>query len=284
MAVRACSAQRQLPPNLILAEEPPLGPRNRRLVKVFEPLDLYDPATFELPVLSLTDPSSPAGSITLDDELFGVEPRRDILHRVVVWQLNNSNRRTGTYKAKNRAEVSGTGKKAFRQKGNGRARQGTHRAPHMRGGGRAFPPQLRSYESKLNKKVRMLGLKCALSARLVEGNLIIIEDCAIDSPKTKDLVSLLVAHGWDSALFIDGVEKDLNFEFASRNIQDISLLPAQGANVYDILRREKLILTREAVKDLGERLSDVKEERHSFHVRATRHVRQGFVEEGESTE
>jgi large subunit ribosomal protein L4 len=191
------------------------------------------------------------GEIELKDEIFGIEPRRDILARVVNWQL--AKRRAGTHKVKLVGEISGTTAKPFRQKGTGRARQGSTRAVQMRGGATAHGPVVRSHEHALPKKVRKLGLRCALSAKQAAGQLIIVDKIG-GSGKTKDVVKQFAALGLTSVLFIDGVETDQMFLKATRNIPKTDVLPSQGANVYDILRRDTLILTRDAVQQLEERL------------------------------
>jgi large subunit ribosomal protein L4 len=192
-----------------------------------------------------------AGEIELNEEIFGIEPRRDILARVVNWQL--AKRRAGTHKVKLVGEISGTTAKPFRQKGTGRARQGSTRAVQMRGGATAHGPVVRSHEHALPKKVRKLGLKCALSAKQAAGKLIVL-DKVDGSGKTKDVVKQFAALGLTSVLFIDGAETNQMFLKATRNIPKTDVLPSQGANVYDILRRDILILTRDAVQQLEERL------------------------------
>jgi len=193
-----------------------------------------------------------AGSIELADEVFGLEPRADILHRVVRWQL--AKRQAGTHKTKTRSEVAGTTKKPFRQKGTGRARQGSTRGPHFRGGGVAMGPQPRSHAHDLPKKVRALGLKCALSAKARDGKLIVLDAATSDTGKTKELAGKFAALGWTSALVVDGTAVDEKFGRAARNIVGIDVLPVIGANVYDILRRDTLVLTKAAVEKLEERL------------------------------
>lgn len=192
------------------------------------------------------------GDIELDDDVFGIPVRRDILARVVNWQL--AKRRAGTHKTKGISEIQGTTKKPYKQKGTGRARQGSLRSPQFRGGARIFGPVVRSHEFSLQKKVRRLGLKSALSAKLGEGKLIVIDATHIDEAKTKALRSRLEALGWDSVLIIDGPAVDQNFARAARNLPRVDVLPQQGANVYDILRRDTLVLTREAVQHLEARL------------------------------
>ncbi|MGP1253599.1 MAG: 50S ribosomal protein L4 [Kiloniellales bacterium] len=193
-----------------------------------------------------------AGQIDLDEAIFGVEVRRDILHRVVTWQL--AKRRAGTHKAKGRSEIVGTTKKAYRQKGTGRARRGNLKTNIMRGGGVVHGPLPRDHGFDLPKKVRALGLKCALSAKAKDGKLAVLETAKTETHKTKALAQQLAQLGWDNALIIDGAEIDTQFERAARNIEGVDLLPQQGANVYDILRRDRLVLTRAAVEALEARL------------------------------
>jgi large subunit ribosomal protein L4 len=192
------------------------------------------------------------GSVELADEVFGVEVRRDILARMVNYQL--AKRRAGTHKTKQIWEVSGTTKKPFKQKGSGNARQGSLRSAQFRGGGVIFGPVVRSHAHDLPKKVRALALKVALSAKVAEGKLVILEKAAVASPKTKELLARLTKLNLANALFIDGVELDLNFALASRNLPHVDVLPSQGANVYDILRRDTLVLTKDAVLALEARL------------------------------
>ncbi len=194
-----------------------------------------------------------AGTIELNDAVFGVEPRADILHRVVNWQL--AKRRAGTHKTKQRSEVRGSGAKVWRQKGTGRARHGNKKAPIFRGGGIAFGPQPRSHETKLPKKVRALGLKCALSAKQAAGELVVLDDARLDEPKTKILAGKLKGLGWESVTIVGGAELDENLVRAARNIVGVRLLPSAGANVYDILRRDTLVLTKAAVEQLEARLA-----------------------------
>jgi len=192
------------------------------------------------------------GSVELAEEVFGVEVRRDILARMVNYQL--AKRRAGTHKTKQIWEVSGTTKKPYKQKGSGNARQGSLRSAQFRGGGVIFGPVVRSHAHDLPKKVRALALKVALSAKVAEGKLVILEKAAVPSPKTKELVARLSKLNLANALFIDGAEVDLNFALASRNLPFIDVLPSQGANVYDILRRDTLVLTKDAVLALEARL------------------------------
>lgn len=192
------------------------------------------------------------GSIDLDEAVFGVPVRSDILARMVNWQL--ARRRAGTHKTKGVSEVRGSTKKPFRQKGTGRARQGSTRSAQMRGGGVAFGPVLRDHAHALTKKVRKLALKTALSAKQADGKLVVLESTQLKVAKTRDLTKTLEKLGWTSALVIDGTEVDANFAKAARNIVALDVLPSQGANVHDILRRETLVLTKDAVANLVERL------------------------------
>ncbi|HZT86397.1 MAG TPA: 50S ribosomal protein L4 [Stellaceae bacterium] len=192
------------------------------------------------------------GDIELADEVFGVKVRPDILARVVNWQL--AKRRAGTHKTKGISEISGTTKKPYKQKGTGRARQGSLRSPQFRGGATIFGPVVRSHAYGLQKKVRRLGLKCALSAKQAEGKLIVIEAATVAEAKTKALRARFGTLGWDSVLIIDGAALDEGFARAARNIPKVDVLPQQGANVYDILRRDTLVLTRAAVEQLEARL------------------------------
>ena len=192
------------------------------------------------------------GEIELADEIFGLQVRTDLLHRMVNWQL--AKRRSGNHKTKGISEIRGTTKKPYKQKGTGRARQGSTRSPQFRGGATIFGPVVRSHEHGLTKKVRKLALKTALSAKAADGKLIVLDSAAAESHKTKELVARLAGLGLTSVLFIDGANLDENFVKASRNIPSVDVLPEQGANVYDILRRDTLVLTRNAVEQLEARL------------------------------
>ncbi|SKA11695.1 50S ribosomal protein L4 [Consotaella salsifontis] len=192
-----------------------------------------------------------AGTVTLAEEIFGLEPREDILQRVVRWQL--ARRQQGTHKSKGRAEIARTGAKLYRQKGTGRARHGSARAPQFRGGGKAHGPVVRSHAHDLPKKLRALGLKHALSAKVRSDSLIIIDDLKASEAKTKALADKFGAMGLQNALFIGGAEVEENFSRAARNIAHIDVLPIQGINVYDILRRQTLVLSKAAVEALEER-------------------------------
>jgi large subunit ribosomal protein L4 len=192
------------------------------------------------------------GEIELDDAIFALPVRADLLARAVNWQL--AKRRSGNHKTKGISDISGTTKKPYRQKGTGRARQGSLRSPQFRGGAVIFGPVVRSHEHDLNKKVRKLALKTALAAKQAEGKLIVLEDACAASHKTKELAIRLKGFGFTSALFIDGASLDQNFARAAGNIPMVDVLPEQGANVYDILRRDTLFLTRSAVGQLEARL------------------------------
>jgi large subunit ribosomal protein L4 len=195
------------------------------------------------------------GDIQLDDAVFGVEPRADILHRVVTWQLIN--RRAPARAARERPDVARTGKTVGRQKGGGTARHGDRRAPIFVGGGKAHGPRARVFTSSLNKKVRALGLKMALSAKAKGGQLIVIDNLDMGAEaKTKALQSKLSKLGFGkTALVIDGDALNVGFAHASANLQGLNLLPAIGANVYDIMRHETLVLTRAAVEKLEARFN-----------------------------
>src|SRR3954463_16307583 len=192
-----------------------------------------------------------AGSIDLDDAIFGLEPRVDILQRCVRWQL--AKRQAGTHAVKNRSDINRTTKKVYKQKGTGSARHGSARVPQFRGGGRAFGPAVRSHAHDLPKKVRALALRHALSAKAKDGGLIVIDNAAIKDAKTKTLTGHFSGLGLTSALIIDGAEVHNGFAAAARNIPNIDVLPIQGINVYDILRRQKLVLTKAAVDALEAR-------------------------------
>jgi len=201
-------------------------------------------------VITLANKKS--GSIELDDAVFGVDVRRDILARAVNWQL--AKRRAGTANTLGRSEVKATKAKPFAQKGGGRARQGTTVAPQMRGGGVAFGPKTRSHAHKLPKKVRAMALKSALSAKQAEGKLVVLDEAKLKNGKTAELLKQLKSLNWGRSLVIDGTEIDINFVRAAGNIPDFDVLPSAGANVYDILRRDTLVLTRTGVEKLVERL------------------------------
>jgi large subunit ribosomal protein L4 len=192
-----------------------------------------------------------AGSVTLPDTIFGLEPRPDILARCVNWQL--AKRRSGSHKVKNRAEINRTGKKMYRQKGTGSARHGSARVNIFRGGGRAFGPVVRSHAIGLPKKVRALALKHALSAKAKDGAIIVVDKASVKDNKTKELQTRFAKLGFDNALIVDGTEIETGFRSAARNIPNIDVLPVQGINVYDILRRRTLVLTKAALDALEAR-------------------------------
>ncbi len=193
-----------------------------------------------------------AGNIELADEVFGLAPRADLLQRMVRYQL--AARRAGTHQTKDVSEVSGTGAKPIKQKGTGRARQGQKRAPVQRGGGVAHGPHMRDHSHAMPKKVRKLALKNALSAKQAEGKLVVVDEVSAADVKTKVMADKLRGLGWDSVLIIDSNELDRNFALSTRNLPRIDVLSEAGANVYDILRRDTLVLTKNAVASLEARL------------------------------
>ncbi len=196
--------------------------------------------------------SKKAGDIELDDGIFGLPVRADILARAVNWQL--AKRRAGTHKVKGRSEVKGSTRKQMRQKGSGKARRGDGKVSQFRSGGNAFGPVVRDHTHKLPKRVRKLALKTALSAKAADGKLFVVDTVASDKAKTKDLVAKFDKLGWSSVLVIDGTAVDQGFRRAIHNIPGADVLPQIGANVYDILRRDSLVLTKDAVEALEARL------------------------------
>jgi large subunit ribosomal protein L4 len=194
-----------------------------------------------------------AGSLTLKDEIFGLDPRADLLHRMVRYQGLKA--MAGTHDVKNRAEIALTGKKWGKQKGGGTARHGSRRAPQFRGGGRAFGPTPRDHSIDLPKKVRALALKHALSAKAKAGELSVVDSLKTNEPKTAALRVQFGKLDWQNALIVDGAELDQNFALAARNIPQIDVLPIQGINVADILRRNRLVLTKAAVEALEARFA-----------------------------
>jgi large subunit ribosomal protein L4 len=194
-----------------------------------------------------------AGTVELAEALFGLEPRVDLLHRMVRYQL--AKRQAGTHQAQERSTINRTTKKLYKQKGTGNARHGSAKAPQFRGGGRAFGPIARSHAHDLPKKVRALALKHALSAKAKDQQIVVLDKAEIASAKTKDLKATFGKLGWSNALIIGGAAVQDNFLLASRAIPHIDVLPVQGINVYDILRREKLVLTTEALDALNARLA-----------------------------
>ena len=200
----------------------------------------------------LTLDNKKAGSIDLDDSVFGVDVKPDVLARVVNWQL--AKRRSGNHKTKGISEIAGSTAKPWRQKGTGRARQGSKRATQWRGGQTVFGPVVRSHEYRLNKKVRRLGLRTALSSKKADGTLVVLDEIKLQSSRTKLLSEKLKGLGIGKALVISGGVVDPSFARAAANLPNVSYLPQQGANVYDILKCETLILTKDAVTLLVERL------------------------------
>ena len=192
-----------------------------------------------------------AGSVELADHIFGLEPRVDIIHRVIQWQLNK--RQQGTHQAKSRGEINRTTKKFGNQKGGCGARHGSRKAGIFVGGGKAFGPRFRSHETSLNKKVRALGLRHALSTKAKASEIIIIDKAEVKEAKTKLIQAAFAKLGWLNALIIDGATVNEGFANAARNIPNIDVLPVQGINVYDILRRKNLVLTKAAVEALEAR-------------------------------
>ena len=193
-----------------------------------------------------------AGSATLSDEIFGLEPRADLIQRCVNWQL--AKRQRGTHKTKDRSEIWRTGKKMYAQKGTGQARHSSARVNLFRGGGRSFGPVVRSHEHDLPKKVRALALRHALSAKAKSSDIIVIDEAKLGEPKTKALLKNFEKLGVTTALIIDGAEVEKNFGLAARNLPGVDVLPVAGINVYDILRRNKLVLTKAALEALEARL------------------------------
>ena len=192
-----------------------------------------------------------AGSVQVSDEIFGLEPRADLIQRCVRWQL--AKRRAGTHKVKQRAEIARTGKKMYGQKGTGQARHGSARVNLFRGGGRSFGPVVRSHEHGMPKKVRALALRHALSSKAKDGDIILLDKATVKDSKTKELAGRFEKLGLANALIIDGAEVEASFRSAARNIPNIDVLPVQGINVYDILRRGKLVLTKAALDALEAR-------------------------------
>ncbi|WP_137156078.1 50S ribosomal protein L4 [Rhizobium sp. FKL33] len=192
-----------------------------------------------------------AGTLSVSDAIFGLEPREDLIARMVRYQL--AKKRQGTHQTKTRAEISRTGKKMYKQKGTGRARHHSARAPQFRGGGRAHGPVTRSHAHDLPKKIRALALRHALSAKAKSETLIVLDNLVAAEAKTKVLVNAFAGLGLNNALFIGGAELDRNFKLAAQNIPNVDVLPVQGINVYDILRRNTLVLSKAAVEALEER-------------------------------
>ncbi|KAF0736103.1 hypothetical protein AaE_009037 [Aphanomyces astaci] len=265
---RHFSAAATLPANLHLAPEKPV--RELRVV-TREPVVFDSNGNIQAKVLSFTD-GSVIDTLTLSRNVFGSPVRKDILHRVVKWQL--ANRRSGNHKTKTRSEVSGSTKKAWKQKGSGRARVGNIRPPQWRGGYRAHGPVVRDHSYSLPKKgkfseskLRAMGLRVALSTKLAEGKLAIVRDLnaevyiyihitiVVHTEKTKSMKQLLATKGWDHALFVDGEEAVRNFVLATRNLPTVDIIRQQNINVYAILHKDVLVLSEKTVKYLEERLA-----------------------------
>ncbi|TVQ35248.1 MAG: 50S ribosomal protein L4 [Geminicoccaceae bacterium] len=204
----------------------------------------------ELPVISLT--SETTGSVDVDDAIFGVEPRADILHRMVVYQL--AKRRAGTHKVKNRGEITRTGAKMYKQKGTGRARHSSARVSQFRGGGRAFGPTPRDHAIDLPKRVRRMALVHALASKARSGQLFVLDEAALPEPKTKPLAQRLEQLAFKSAFVVGGNELDGNLKLASRNLPRVDVVPTAGINVYDILRADVLLVAKDSLESLQERL------------------------------
>ena len=196
--------------------------------------------------------AKPAGSIELDEAIFGLEPRADILHRMVRWQRARA--QAGTHKVKTRSEVKYSTKKIYRQKGTGGARHGARSAPIFRGGGIYKGPTPRSHAHDLTKKFRKLGLCHALSSKAATGNLVILDEAQMKDAKTSGLAKAVKQHGWKRVLIIDGASVDDNFARAAANITGVDILPTMGANVYDILKRDTLVITKAGIEALEARL------------------------------
>jgi large subunit ribosomal protein L4 len=202
--------------------------------------------------IAITKEDGKAGEkVTLSDDIFGLEPRVDILHRVVRWQL--AKRQAGTHQTLGRSDIARTGKKMYKQKGTGRARHAQASAPQFRGGGRAFGPVVRSHAHDLPKKFRALGLKHALSAKAKDSQIVVLDSLTLSEAKTKAFKAAIEKLGFGNALIVDGAEVDANVKLASRAVHTVDVLPVQGINVYDILRRDTLVLTKAAIDALEAR-------------------------------
>ena len=193
-----------------------------------------------------------SGKVDLSESIFGVEVRTDILHRMVKWQL--AKRQSGNHKVKERGEVRGSTAKIYRQKGTGRARHGSKKVSQFVGGGVTFGPVVRTHAFALPKKVRRLALRCALSSKQSEGKLVILDRAQLQEPKTKTLSDKVKAFGWSSVLIVDSADLDENLQLAAGNLGSVDVISSEGANVYDILKRDFLVLTTAAVSDLEGRL------------------------------
>ncbi|KAG2533440.1 hypothetical protein JM18_000272 [Phytophthora kernoviae] len=248
--VRSASTQAAALSNLALAEEKPRPAP--RVVAAAQEVTVTPSGDLQMALLSLSEDAEDLGSVTLDGEVFSAPDRVDILQRVVRWQL--ACRRAGTNKTKTRSEVSGSTRKPWKQKGSGRARVGDIRAPQWRGGYTVHGPVLRDFSYNLPKKVRAMGLRVALSTKLREGKLAIVDSLDVDVAKTKDMKNLLCSRGWDHALFIGGEEVEGNFLLATGNIPYVDAIPQNKINVYSILQKDLLVITKDAAKYLEERL------------------------------
>lgn len=250
--VRAASTQAALaevPVNLVLAEEKPQRPP--RVVAAAQHAEYLPSGDVAVKVLSFLDLSEKE-PVTLDGVVFAAPSRVDILHRVVRWQL--AARRSGNHKSKSRTETSGSTRKPWKQKGSGRARVGDIRAPQWRGGYAVHGPVVRDHSYSLPKKVRAMGLRVALSTKLREGKLAVIDTLDVEITKTKEMKDLLEKRGWDHALFVDGAEVSTNFLLSTRNLPYVATLPQHKVNVYSILQKDLLVITADAIKYLENRL------------------------------
>ncbi|KAL7693222.1 putative ribosomal protein L4/L1e [Plasmopara halstedii] len=239
-----------IPHNLSLAKEKPIPPP--RVIASALKIKVKPSGDLELQIQSIAGDAPNLGNVSLDSAVFGAPVRIDILQRVVRWQL--ACRRAGTNKTKTRSEVSGSTRKPWKQKGSGRARVGDIRAPQWRGGYRVHGPVLRDFSYSLPKKVRAMGLRVALSTKLREGKLAVIDSLDTDVSKTKDMKKLLGSRGWNHALFVGGKEVNSDFELATRNIPYVDTIPQNKINVYSILQKDLLIITKDAVEYLEKRL------------------------------
>ncbi|KAJ0409013.1 hypothetical protein ATCC90586_005197 [Pythium insidiosum] len=249
VATQAAPAVEEVPANLILAPEAPT--RAPRVVPAALEATYTDSGDVVTKVLSFQD-LSPVSDVTLDGSVFGAPTRVDILHRVVRWQL--AARRSGNHKAKSRTETSGSTRKPWKQKGSGRARVGDIRAPQWRGGYCVHGPVVRDHSYSLPKKVRAMGLRVALSTKLREGKLAIVDSLDVENAKTKAMKETLESRGWDHALFVDGEEVSTSFLLSTRNLPFVDTLPMTKINVYSILQKDLLVISADAIKYLEDRL------------------------------
>ncbi|WP_458415198.1 50S ribosomal protein L4 [Schinkia sp. CFF1] len=196
---------------------------------------------------------SQVGEIELSDAVFGIEPNNNVLFDAIL--LQRASRRQGTHKVKNRSEVSGGGRKPWRQKGTGRARQGSIRSPQWRGGGIVFGPQPRSYSYKLPRKVRRLAIKSALSTKVLDNDLVVLENLTIEAPKTKDMVQVLNALSLDKKVLVVTADADQMVELSARNIPGVTVVDANGVNVLDVMNHDKMVITKDAAEKVGEVLA-----------------------------